>query len=123
MDFKPLRFIEEPVEALFDQAPLLEKTPPCPGGFVWRGEALRVVEALAEWRDYARQGRMARNMKPAHAETAARRGSWGVGVFYFRVLTDGGRIFDLYYDRSPKDVDNRKGAWFLYQELIVVKEE
>jgi hypothetical protein len=32
-------------------------------------------------------------------------------------LTDSGQIFDLYYDRAPKSVDHRKGAWYLYQEL------
>jgi hypothetical protein len=60
---------------------------------------------------------MARNMRPSHAEAASRRGSLGVGVFYFRVRTAGGRLFDLYYDRAPKDVDNRKGTWLLFQEL------
>jgi hypothetical protein len=35
------------------------------------------------------------------------------------VRTSGGRIFDLYYDRAPKDVDQRKGGWFLDKELTV----
>jgi len=73
---------------------------------------------LAEWRDYTRRGRMARNMQPQHAAAAARRGSWGVGVFYYQVRTEDGRFFELYYDRSPKNVDARKGAWFLYRELV-----
>jgi hypothetical protein len=60
---------------------------------------------------------MARNMRPEHAAKAAAHGSWGVGQFYFRVRTQQGRIFDLYYDRAPKDVDRRKGAWFLDKEL------
>jgi hypothetical protein len=72
---------------------------------------------LAEWHDYGRRGRMSRNMVPGHAAAAARRGSWGVGQFYFRVCTDEGRVFDLYYDRAPKSVDERKGAWFLYREM------
>jgi hypothetical protein len=72
---------------------------------------------LAEWRDYTRRGRMARNMQPQHAAVASQRGSWGVGLFYFRVRVDGGQIFDLYYDRAPKSADARKGAWFLYREL------
>ena len=123
MNFKPVRFIEEAIDVVFEQAPMLEKAPHCPNGFIWQGEMLRVAETLSEWRDYTRRGRMARNMRPTHAEVAARRGSWGVGVFYFRVRTGQGRIFDLYYDRSPKDVDARKGAWFLYQELTEVKDE
>jgi hypothetical protein len=60
---------------------------------------------------------MARNMQPQHAATASRRGSWGVGQFHFRIRTDSGRIFDLYYDRAPVNVDKRKGEWFLFQEL------
>lgn len=118
MDMQLLHFIEEPVEALFDRPPLIEKKPPCPNGFVWRGETFAVAEMLAEWHDYNRRGRMARNMQPQHAASAARRGSWGVGVFYFRVRTSTGRVFDLYYDRSPKGVDERKGAWFLSRELV-----
>ena len=58
---------------------------------------------------------MARNMRPAHAAVAAERGSLGVGRFYFRV--DTGQVFDLYYDRAIKDVDDRLGHWFLYREL------
>jgi hypothetical protein len=117
MELLPLRFIQEPVEPLFDQPPATEKKPPCPDGFVWHGTTYRIVEMLAEWHDYGRRGRSARNMIPTHAATATRRGSWGVGQFYFRVRTENGHIFDLYYDRAPKDADNRKGAWFLYREM------
>jgi hypothetical protein len=31
--------------------------------------------------------------------------------------TAGQRVFDLYYDRAMKNVDRRKGEWFLYREL------
>jgi hypothetical protein len=117
---KPLRFINEPIEVLFDRQPLLEKTPEPPTGFIWRGETYRIVALLAEWQDYRRRGRMARNMRPTHAAPAERRGSWGVGVFYFRVLSGDQRIFDLYYDRAPQDSDRRKGGWFLFQELSAV---
>ena len=117
MEFQPVRFIDEAIEARFDRPPAFEKRPPCPDGFVWRGEAHRVVELLSEWHDYARRGRMASNMRPDHAELAAARGSWGVGRAYFRVRTDAGLIFDLYYDRAPKGANQRKGAWFLFREL------
>jgi hypothetical protein len=120
MDLTPLRFIEEPIQALFDQPPVLEKKPPCPNGFIWRGETYRILEMLAEWHDYDRHGRYARNMQPAHAAAASRKGSWGVGQFYFRVHIEDGRVFDLYYDRAPKDVDTRKGAWFLYREMKIL---
>ncbi len=117
MDHRPLHFIGEPIEVEFDRLPRLEKKPGCPDGFTWRGETYRVVGKLSEWHDYGRRGRMARNMRPAHAAAAARRGSWGVGRDYFRVQTDSGRVFDLYYDRAPKDASDRKGSWFLYREM------
>lgn len=117
MDAKPLQFIEEPVTPFFVEPPALEKTPHCPDRFTWRGQEFRVVELLGEWRDYQRRGRLSRNMRPEHAAAAARRGSWGVGLFYFRLRTEEGRIFDLYYDRAPQDVDRRKGGWYLFQEL------
>jgi hypothetical protein len=101
-------FIGEQVEVAFDSLPAREKTPPCPSGFTWLGQEFHVVEMLAEWSDFTRRGRAARNMRPSHAS---------VGRFYFRVKVEGGRIFDLYYDRAPKDADDRKGAWFLYREM------
>ncbi len=117
MTFKPIRFIAESIEARFDRPPALEKKPGCPDGFVWRGQTYRIVALLSEWHDYRRRGRMALNMRPHRARIAARRGSWGVGRDYFRVRVEGGRVFDLYYDRAPQDVDRRQGGWFLYREL------
>lgn len=119
MEAKPLRFIDEPIEVHFDQPPMLEKKPGCPSEFVWGGETYRVVEMLSEWHDYRRKGRMAINMRPDHAATAGRRGSWGVGRDYYRVRTDSGRIFDLYYDRAPKNARDRKGGWVLFREMAV----
>ena len=117
MEWKPIRFIEEPVEVSFEQTPLLEKVPNCPSGFIWRETPFTIVELISEWHDYTRRGRMAHNMRPEHAAAAERRGSWGVGLAYFRIMTDSGRVFDLYYDRAPRDVHHRKGVWLLYQEL------
>jgi hypothetical protein len=117
-DFKPLRFIGEAIQVQFDKPPMLEKKPGCPSKFVWCEETYRVIEILQEWHDYSRRGRMEHNMRPEHADLATRRGSWGVGRDYYRVRTQTGRIFDLYYDRAPKK-DSRKGAWFLYQEMSV----
>jgi Domain of unknown function (DUF6504) len=119
---KPLRFINEPIEAFFERAPLLEKKPGAPAGFIWRGERYLILEVLSEWHDYERRGRMSRNMQPKHASAAERRGSWGVGQDYYRVRAQDERrqeerLFDIYYDRAPKDVDRRKGAWFLDREM------
>ena len=112
-----LRFIGEEIEVEFDSPPALEKKPGPPDRFVWRGEIYRVEEVVSEWHDFTRRGRMARNMRPDHALAAARRGSWGVGRDYFRIRTGTGRVFDIYYDRSPKTASERKGMWFLFREM------
>jgi hypothetical protein len=69
------------------------------------------------WSEFARRGKMARNMRPAHAAVAASRGSLNEGRFYFPVRVDSDQVFDIYYDRAMKNVDDRKGQWFLYREL------
>ena len=117
MRLEPVRFIGEKIVVEFDKPPLLEKSPPCPDGFVWQGETFRIVELLSERWDFERRGRMARNMRLTHAATASTRGSRGVGKFHFRVRVQDDRIFDLYYDRSVKSVGERKGDWILHQEL------
>jgi hypothetical protein len=117
-EYRPIHFIEEPIEPIYKIPPVLEKKPACPDGFRWRNELFWIVTLAMEWRDYGRRGKYARNMQPQHAAVARTRGSWGVGKFYFRVVTDTKRIFDIYYDRSPKDVDERKGSWHVYQELV-----
>jgi hypothetical protein len=118
MSTKPVRFIGEEVEAEFDERPALTKKPGCPDRFVWRGQVFRVVGKVKEWHDYRRRGRMAHNMRAAHLAAAERRGSWGVGRDYYRVRTEGGRIFDLYYDRAPKGMREREGRWFLLREMM-----
>ena len=111
------RFISEPIEVAFDEAPTLEKKPGCPDRFTWRGTTYCIVEMLREWHDYGRRDRMAHNMRPEHAATASGRGSWGVGRDYYRVCTEAGRVFELYYDRAPGRTGSRKGGWFLYREM------
>ncbi|MEN6408234.1 MAG: DUF6504 family protein [Anaerolineaceae bacterium] len=119
MSFKPLHYIGEPIEVIFNQPPALEKKPDCPDGFAWGGESFRVTELLEAWVDQTRRGRMARNMAPQHAAVAEHRGSWGVGRYYFRVRTERDRYFELYYDRAPRDVDHRKGDWVLVYEMTM----
>jgi hypothetical protein len=117
VEWTPLQFIGEEIESIFDTPPLITKKPDVPSGFIWRGEAFRVGELISRWFDYERKGRMSKNMQPEHLRVARKRGSWGVGKFYFRVQTEGGRVFDLYYDRAPEDAGDRKGHWFLWREL------
>ena len=133
MDFTPLHFLDQPIEVTFETPPAREKAPDCPSGFIWEGNTYRVIEMLSAWTDFKRRGRMARNMQPAHAAVASTRGSLNVGRYYFRVRVQSGsstaggststarqpseQIFDVYYDRAMKNVDDRKGQWFVYREL------
>ncbi|MEW6028026.1 MAG: DUF6504 family protein [Chloroflexota bacterium] len=116
-DLTPLHFFDQLIEPIFDAPPAREKTPDCPNGFIWESKAYRVTEMLSQWSDFTRRGRMAHNMRPAHAAVAASRGSLNVGRFYFRVRVDSGQVFDIYYDRAVQDVNRRKGQWFVYREL------
>jgi hypothetical protein len=113
----PIHFYDEVIEVHFDEPPVREKAPHCPNAFVWNDTTYPIITALSEWSDFTRRGRMANNMRPAHAATAATRGSLNVGRYYFRVQVANGQIFDIYYDRAMKSVDDRKGQWVLYREL------
>jgi hypothetical protein len=117
VDWKPLHFIDEEITVHFIRPPAVSKKPGPPDGFEWGKDTFQVSEVLAGWFDYRRRGRMAKNMKPVHLREAARRGSWGVGRFYYRVRTHGGRVFDLYYDRAPEKAADRAGHWFLWREM------
>ena len=140
MDLTPLHFLDQPIEPIFDAPPALEKSPSCPSGFIWEDKTYRVTEMLSAWTDFKRRGKMARNMQPEHAAVASNRGSLNVERFYFRVRVAVVRsavelpnepalsssstagqsliqIFDIYYDRAMKKVDDRKGQWVIYREL------
>jgi hypothetical protein len=117
MEFTPIHFFDQTIEPIFDTPPALEKTPDCPHGFIWDDQTYRIIEMLSSWVDFKRRGRMARNMQPQHAAVASTRGSLNVGRFYFRVVTHTEQVFDIYYDRAMKNLDDRKGQWFLYREL------
>jgi len=118
---QPAHFIDEPIEVFFNHPPLWEKAPPCPDSFSWRDETYHVETLLEEWADFTRRGRAARNMMPTHAATATVKGSWGVGRYHFRVrVSEGGRIFELYYDRAPSSITERKGTWHLLSERAAV---
>lgn len=117
LEWVPCRFIDQEIEVRFNRSPILTKKPGAPDGFRWGDESFQVCQVLSTWFDYQRRGRMATNLIPAHLLTAAQRGSWGVGRFYFRVLTEDERVFDLYYDRAPKKAGDRAGHWFLWREM------
>ena len=117
MELNPIHFLDQSIEPIFDKPPAREKTPDCPKGFTWDGKTYRVIEMLSAWSDFTRRGKVARNMRPERAVVASSRGSLNVGRFYFRVKVDTRQIFDIYYDRAMKNVDDRKGQWFVYREM------
>jgi Family of unknown function (DUF6504) len=116
-NYQAIHFYDNPIEPIFDTPQTREKSPDCPNGFIWDEKTYRVIEMLSSWSDFSRRGKMARNMRPAHAAVASNRGSLNVGRFYFRVLTDTNQVFDIYYDRAMKNIDDRKGQWFVYREM------
>ena len=116
-NYQAIHFYDNLIEPIFDTPPAREKSPDCPNGFIWDEKTYRVIEMLSSWSDFSRRGKMARNMRPAHAAVASSRGSLNVGRFYFRVLTDTNQVFDIYYDRAMKNIDDRKGQWFIYREM------
>jgi hypothetical protein len=119
-EYTPIHFFDENIEIIFDTPPKLEKAPTCPNGFIWNGKNYRILRSISEWSDFSRTGKSARNMRPAHALTAATRGSLNVGRYYFRVEVDTKQVFDIYYDRAMKNLDNRKGQWIIYREVEIL---
>jgi hypothetical protein len=117
MSYTPVRFINQQIKVRYDSPPILEKKPGCPDGFLWQDREYTISDLLSEWHDYDRKGRMTNNMKPANTRKATIKGSWGVGQDYYRIRTVQNLIFEIYYDRAPKNVNDRKGTWFLYREL------
>lgn len=109
-------FIDEEISVIYDSPPLHAKTPACPDAFDWQGERIQVDAQLSEWKDFSRRGRLARNMRPAHMQRALLMGSRGAGRFFFRLRTNTGRIFDIYYDRAVKGAGDQAGHWVLFRE-------
>ena len=123
METIPSHLIDEPIEVIFEIPPTYEKCPDCPNAFIWRGETYKIAKVISERQDNERRGRYSNNMKPAHIRMALRNGSWGVGRYCFCVQVEDGRIFEIYYDRAPKNAGDRKGHWFLKGERVLRDEE
>ncbi len=118
----PARFIGAPIEVTYARPPVLEKRPGPPDGFIWEGRIYRVEAVLREWHDYRLRGKSeafyVKERGSFRAKAAERRGSWGVGRDYYRVRTDTGEIFDIYYDRAPQGAGKGKGSWFLFRQIL-----
>lgn len=111
--------IGEKIRIGFNNPNVLIRSPVCPDFFEWRGHTFFIKTLLSEWKDFSRKGRSARNMSAPHRNRAVIKGSRGVGRFFFRVVSDSGRIFELYYDRAPLNIEDRLGEWILFQELLI----
>ncbi len=110
-------FLGEPIQVGYQVDPLLKKEPRCPDHFEWHGQTYYIKRVLSQWNDLARRGRKAYNMRPAHLQRAEKMGSWGVGRFTFQIETQCGRLFEIYYDRTPRKGDEGSGTWVLFCEL------
>jgi hypothetical protein len=117
---KPISFINEVIQVHFNHPPKYMRTPVPPDGFIWRDKQWVIREVLEEWKDFERRGKSSHNMRPANQLKAAKRGSRGVGRFYYRVLTTEDRIFQLYFDRSEWDEETKSGAWIIHAEYSYV---
>jgi len=89
MDSGPL-FIDEKIEVRFAQKPGL------PTSFIWRAREYRIVEVESQYRrlDFKRAWWSRRHRD------------------YYRVRTDTGQTFEIYYHRGPG-----KRYWVLYREI------
>ncbi|HCJ10605.1 MAG TPA: hypothetical protein DHW14_05510 [Clostridiales bacterium] len=111
-------FIGEEIEPVFKEEPELEKKTGVPDGFKWRGREYAVTRVIKEWHEYDHPrpgGGWDAGRPPFGARAPMRRGSWGVGKDFYRVMTDDGRLVDIYYDRRPKG--RKKGRWVILREL------
>ncbi|MBU6998752.1 MAG: hypothetical protein HXS41_05470 [Theionarchaea archaeon] len=112
-------FYCEPITVTFNREPLLEKKTGPPSAFVWRETSYTIIAVLRTWHDYNQRGRLdfLYDEKRGNAPrmTLGKRGSWGVGRDYYRVETDSGEVFDLYYDRAPRK--HKKGEWILLKKV------
>jgi hypothetical protein len=61
-NYQPIHFFDDPIQPVFDTPPAREKTPDCPDGFIWNEKTYHVTEMLSSWSDFARRGKMARNI-------------------------------------------------------------
>ena len=110
-------YIGEKITPGFSKEVSTPKNPPCPDFFIWANGTYFIDQILMEWRDLSRKGDRSRNMRTEHLSRAEKVGSWGVGKFHFKVHTTNGRIFEIYYDRTPVNNLDKLGVWVLLCEF------
>ena len=118
-----MEFIGREINVTLPNGSSLDKKPPAPRAFRWKCVVHQVTEMLATWHRYGKPEIRTQGGRPPYFVRSGRtQGSWGQGRVYFRVRTEEGRLFDIYYDRAPKG-QRRAGAWFLWRELSAAEEQ
>ena len=114
------RFVGETIEVSFPDSARLVKKPGAPVSFTWRGKIYRIARVVAEWHEHSRfpHGVESWSCPPYAVRSRSAHGSWGVGRVYYRVETDEGMVFELYYDRRPRG-QRREGQWVLFARCDV----
>ena len=107
------RFIDEQIEVELHKGSFLEKKPQCPKRFYWREKCFEILELRSAWQEFSRKGNSSKNMREEHLKRAIKKGSWGVGRYYFAVLGTDHCVYTIYYDRAPMNSHDRKGKWIL----------
>ncbi len=110
-----MEFYSDPITVKFEKEPLIEKKTGAPHAFTWREKTYVIVAVEGEWHDYLPRGKSEefyyQKRGDAPVMNPKKRGSWGVGTDYYRVRTDSGETFIIYYNRQPKG--QKKGEWVL----------
>ena len=112
-----VRYIGKEIIPGYTNGVLFVKDPACPDFFMQDQQIYVVKQVLSEWRDYQRKGNKTHNMRESHLQRAHLKGSWGTGRYYFRVETECGHTFEIYYDRTPSSRQNKFGHWVLFKEI------
>ena len=89
----------KPVQATFDTSRMAAGEPGLPGEFVWRGEVVRIAAVLRSWRETG----------PCRHGSGERY----VRKHWYEVQDSSGRIFKLYFERTPRR-RSRGGRWQLF---------
>ncbi len=89
-----------PVTATADTKAMARGEPGLPEVFIWRGSEYRITGVLKKWK----------------TSGPCRNGSDEIYLrrHWYKVVTDGGLVMTLYFDRQAKDRSKPKARWWLY---------
>ena len=78
-----------------------------PVSFRWYGSDYHIAEVLASWADFG------------YGQTPPRRPHWWQRRHrnYYRVKTDTGETFEIYYDRGTRASHPERRKWYLFRRI------